>query len=228
MRSSGANTPVSLNALCSNKPVKITDAKSGLIRRLIDVEPSGNRIPAKKYRELVAKVDFELGGVAWHCKEVYENNKHIYDDYVPTRMMGASNDFYNFMLDSYYIFKKEDGVSLKRAWAMYNEYNTESNVPYPYSRRAFREELMNYFEDYKERETDVNGERVRSYYSGFRWQNLQMLPPGGVTKKSPPLFHGSSSRSSILSSMIFARTVRRSMRTKMALLRKSGRMSEPN
>ncbi len=77
------------------------------------------------------------------------------------------------MLDSYYIFKKEDGVSLKRAWAMYNEYNTESNVPYPYSRRAFREELMNYFEDYKERETDVNGERVRSYYSGFRWQKFK-------------------------------------------------------
>lgn len=173
----------------TNKAVKITDAKSGLIRRLIDAEPSGNKIPAKKYRELVAKVDFELGGIAWHCKEVYENNKHIYDDYVPTRMMGASNDFYNFMLDSYYIFKKEDGVSLKRAWAMYNEYNTESNVPYPYSRRAFREELMNYFEDYKERETDVNGERVRSYYSGFRWQKFKEFadaPPGGSAEKEPP------------------------------------------
>lgn len=37
-----------------------------------------------------------------------------------------------------------------------------------YSRRAFREELMNYFSDYKEREADVKGERVRSYYSGFK------------------------------------------------------------
>ena len=83
-------------------------------------------------------------------------------------MLGASNDFYNFMLDSFYIFKKEDGVSLKRAWAMYKDYNAETNVQYPYSRRAFREELMNYFSDYKEREADVNGERVRSYYSGFK------------------------------------------------------------
>lgn len=154
--------------LGTNKPVRITDAKSGLIRRLIDVEPSGEKIPAKKYRDLVAKVDFELGGIAWHCKEVYEKNKHLYDEYVPTRMLGASNDFYNFMLDSYYEFKRSDGVSLKRAWAMYNTYNEEAKVSYPYSRRAFREELMNYFTDYKERSEDMNGERVRSYYSGFR------------------------------------------------------------
>lgn len=172
-RSAYANQFKCFMFLGTNKPVKITDAKSGLIRRLIDVEPSGEKIPAKKYRDLVAKVDFELGGVAWHCKQVYEKNKHLYDDYVPTRMLGASNDFYNFMLDSYYIFKKEDGVSLKRAWAMYDTYNQEAKVAYPYSRRAFREELMNYFSDYKERAEDVNGERVRSYYSGFKYEKFK-------------------------------------------------------
>lgn len=172
-RSAYANQFKCFMFLGTNKPVKITDAKSGLIRRLIDVEPSGEKIPAKKYRDLVAKVDFELGGIAWHCKQVYEKNKHLYDDYVPTRMLGASNDFYNFMLDSYYIFKKEDGISLKRAWAMYDTYNQEAKVAYPYSRRAFREELMNYFSDYKERAEDVNGERVRSYYSGFKYEKFK-------------------------------------------------------
>ncbi len=172
-RSAYANQFKCFLFLGTNKPVKITDAKSGLIRRLIDVEPSGEKIPTRKYLDLVAQVDFELGGIAWHCKQVYEQNKHMYDDYIPTRMLGASNDFYNFMLDSYYIFKKEDGVSMKRAWAMYNEYNTEANVAYPYSRRAFREELMNYFTDYKERETDINGERVRSYYSGFKAEKFK-------------------------------------------------------
>ena len=176
--------------LGTNKPVKITDAKSGLIRRLIDVEPSGEKIPAKKYRDLVSKVDFELGAIAWHCKDVYEKNKHRYDDYVPTRMLGASNDFYNFMLDSYYIFKKEDGVSLKRAWAMYDTYNQEAKVSYPYSRRAFREELMNYFSDYKERAEDMNGERVRSYYSGFKYEKfkefLEDPPPGDDAGNDPP------------------------------------------
>lgn len=188
-RSAYANQFKCFLFLGTNKPVKITDAKSGLIRRLIDVNPSGEKIPAKKYLDLVGKVDFELGGIACHCKEVYEKNKRFYDDYIPTRMMGASNDFYNFMLDSYYIFKKENGVSLKRAWAMYNEYNTAANVPYPYSRRAFREELMNYFEDYKERETDVNGERVRSYYSGFKadkFKEFADTPQGESAKNDPP------------------------------------------
>lgn len=188
-RSAYANQFKCFLFLGTNKPVKITDAKSGLIRRLVDVNPSGEKIPAKKYLDLVEKVNFELGGIAWHCKQVYDENKHSYDDYIPTRMMGASNDFYNFMLDSYYIFKKENGVSLKRAWAMYNEYNTAANVPYPYSRRAFREELMNYFEDYKERETDVNGERVRSYYSGFKAEKFKEFadaPLGGEEKKDPP------------------------------------------
>ena len=176
--------------LGTNKPVKITDAKSGLIRRLIDVEPSGEKIPAKKYRDLVSKVDFELGAIAWHCKEVYEKNKHRYDDYVPTRMLGASNDFYNFMLDSYYIFKKEDGVSLKRAWAMYDTYNQEAKVSYPYSRRAFREELMNYFSDYKERAEDMNGERVRSYYSGFKYEKFKEfldIPEKGEDPSAEPV-----------------------------------------
>ena len=190
-RSAYANQFKCFLFLGTNKPVKITDAKSGLIRRLIDVNPSGEKIPAKKYQDLVAKVNFELGGIAWHCKQVYESDRHRYDDYIPTRMLGASNDFYNFMLDSYYIFKKEDGVSLKRAWAMYNEYNTETNVPYPYSRRAFREELMNYFTEYKEREADVNGERVRSYYSGFRADKFKEFadpeaPRGEDAKTDPP------------------------------------------
>ena len=191
-RSAYANQFKCFMFLGTNKPVKITDAKSGLIRRLIDVEPSGEKIPAKKYRDLVAKVDFELGGIAWYCKQVYEKNKHLYDDYVPTRMLGASNDFYNFMLDSYYIFKKEDGVSLKRAWAMYDTYNQEAKVAYPYSRRAFREELMNYFSDYKERAEDVNGERVRSYYSGFKYEKFKEFLDTSEKAEEPAADSGAS------------------------------------
>ena len=40
--------------MATNRPVKITDAKSGIIRRLIDVKPSG-RIPAKHYHTLMQK-----------------------------------------------------------------------------------------------------------------------------------------------------------------------------
>ena len=152
----------------TNRPVKITDAKSGLLRRLIDVTPTGDKIPAKEYKKLIRQIDFELGAIAQHCLDSYLKDPGRYDSYVPLNMMGASNDFYNFVLDSYYIFEKEDGVSLKVAWEMYKTYCEEARVPYPMTQRNFKEELKNYFHEYKERAAMDDGSRVRSYFSGFR------------------------------------------------------------
>lgn len=152
----------------TNKPVKITDGKSGLIRRLIDVTPSGNKLPAAEYKRLVKQVEFELGAIAWHCKEVYLDNPGAYDHYIPTSMMGASNDFYNFVIDAYHIFKKENGTTLKAAWEMYKNYCDDAKVPYPLSQRAFKEELKNYFKEYNDRFNMEDGTRTRSYYSGFK------------------------------------------------------------
>lgn len=152
----------------TNKPVKITDGKSGLIRRLIDVSPSGNKLSPTEYKTTMKQVSFELGAIANHCKEVYLKDPGKYDDYIPTTMLGASNDFYNFIIDSYHIFKNEDGITLKAAWEMYKTYCDDAKVPYPFSQRNFKEELKNYFWDYKERFNLDDGSRVRSYYSGFR------------------------------------------------------------
>ena len=49
----------------TNKPVKITDAKSGLIRRLIDVSPSGNKLSPKEYKAVTKQIEFELGAIAY-------------------------------------------------------------------------------------------------------------------------------------------------------------------
>ena len=152
----------------TNKPVKITDGKSGLLRRLVDVSPSGNKLSPSEYKNIVKQVSFELGAIADYCKEVYLSNPGAYDNYVPTTMMGASNDFYNFVLDSFHVFKKEDGTTLKAAWEMYKNYCEDAKVPYPFSQRSFKEELKNYFWDFKERFVSDDGSRLRSYYSGFR------------------------------------------------------------
>lgn len=152
----------------TNKPVKITDGKSGLIRRLIDVTPSGNKVSPTEYATLVKQVSFELGGIAQHCKEVYLANPGRFDSYVPISMLGASNDFYNYILDSYHVFKRDDGTTLKAAWEMYKNYCEDAKVPYPFSQRNFKEELKNYFRDYSDRVNSEDGARVRSYYSGFR------------------------------------------------------------
>ena len=152
----------------TNRPVKITDAKSGLLRRLIDVTPSGNKLSPKEYKATVKQVDFELGAIANYCKEVYLSDPGRYDDYIPTMMMGASNDFYNFIIDSYSVFLRDDGTTLKAAWAMYNTYCNEAKVQYPFSRRIFKEELKNYFYEYYEQTESNDGSIVRGRYEGFR------------------------------------------------------------
>lgn len=157
----------------TNKPVKITDAKSGLIRRLIDVSPSGNKLNPKEYKTIVKQVEFELGAIAYHCQEVYSNNPCRYDDYIPITMLGASNDFYNFIIDSYHVFKKENGTTLKAAWEMYKTYCDDAKVGFPFSQRVFKEELKNYFHDFQERFNLDDGTRVRSYYIGFRTEKFE-------------------------------------------------------
>lgn len=157
----------------TNKPVKITDAKSGLIRRLIDVTPSGNKLSPSEYKTVIKQVNFELGAIAYHCQEVYLNDPGKYDDYIPTAMLGASNDFYNFVIDSYSVFKKEDGTTLKAAWEMYKTYCEDAKVPFPLSQRSFKEELKNYFREYSDRFNLEDGSRVRSKYSGFKTEKFE-------------------------------------------------------
>lgn len=157
----------------TNKPVKITDAKSGLIRRLIDVSPSGDKLSPKEYKTVMKQIEFELGAIAYHCQNVYLANPGMYDDYIPVAMLGASNDFYNFIIDSYPVFKKEDGTTLKASWEMYKTYCDEAKVPFPFSQRIFKEELKNYFRDYKDRFNLDDGTRVRSYYIGFRTEKFE-------------------------------------------------------
>ena len=161
----------------TNKPVKITDGRSGLIRRLIDVHPTGNTLSQKEYKTAVKQIAFELGPIAYHCREVYLNDPHAYDSYIPIEMMGASNDFYNFVQDSYYVFKKDDSTSMKAAWEMYKTYCEEAKVPYVFSQRIFKEELKNYFWNYQERFDQGDGTKIRGYFSGFRTDKFEDKMP---------------------------------------------------
>lgn len=167
----------------TNKPVKITDGKSGLIRRLIDVSPSGNKLSQKEYKSIMKQISFELGAIAYYCQQLYLDDPGYYDDYIPTSMMGASNDFYNYIIDSYSVFLKEDGTTLKSAYEMYKVYCDEANVPYPLSKMLFKEELKNYFWYYDDRLT-LDGSRVRNYYSGFRTDKFdtEKKPDGKIDK----------------------------------------------
>lgn len=165
-------TPHCMLFIASNEPVKIRNEESGMIRRLIDVYPTGQKISGRKYNVLMDRIDFELGGIAEHCLSVYKEmgGKHAFDNYQPTQMIYRTNVFFNFIEDKYEEFAVlTEGVSLKTAhgvmWKDYCEQSGYDEKSYP--RPKFREELKNYFEEFHEI-TRVNGKQVRSWYSGFK------------------------------------------------------------
>lgn len=159
--------------MATNRPVKITDAKSGIIRRLIDVKPSGRKIPGQRYQALMSQIRFELGAIAAYCLDVYQNmGRHYYDAYRPINMMFQTDVFFNFIDENRFIFKEQDGISLKQAYAMYKEYCEDTLVEFKLPMYKFREELKNYFSDFAETYR-IEGKQIRSYYSGFLFDKLK-------------------------------------------------------
>ena len=152
----------------TNKPVKITDGKAGIIRRLIDIRPTGNKIEENEYFDLIEKVRDELGAIAYHCAEVYDElGKNYYSKYKPVDMMYKTDIFYNFVESYMEEFKRSDGVTLKQAYTMYKKFCEDGSYEHKMMLHVFREELKNYFNEFKDREY-INGTQVRSYYSGFK------------------------------------------------------------
>jgi energy-coupling factor transporter ATP-binding protein EcfA2 len=151
----------------SNQPVRITDAKSGIIRRLIDVHPTGVRFAPKHYTSLTSQIDFELGAIAHKCLTTYlEMGKNYYNSYRPTEMMLQTDIFFNFIEAHYDVFKGQDYTTLKQAYGLYKEYCAESGIDRPLPQYKMREELRNYFDDFKDR-GELDGQPVRSLYTGF-------------------------------------------------------------
>ena len=169
-------TPRCFLFMATNRPVKITDAKSGIIRRLIDVKPNREKrkIPRKKYDILMSRIDFELSGIAWHCLKKYqEMGKNAYNNYRPMDMIYQTDPFFNFVEYYYNEFKEEDGVTLKNAYNMWKTYCTETGVDSNrFKMHELREELKSYFKEYKDI-TRVDGVQVRSWYSGFETSKFE-------------------------------------------------------
>lgn len=163
----------------TNQPVKISDAKSGIIRRLIDVHPTGVRIPVNHYHTLMSQIDFELGAIAHHCLEVYRQmGKNYYNNYRPLEMMLQTDVFFNFIEANYDIFKEQDNTTLRQAYALYKDFCNETGIERMLPQYKVREELRNYFEHFRDR-VEIDGEHYRSYYYGFTAQPFKQ-PIKGV------------------------------------------------
>lgn len=165
----------------TNLPVKISDAKSGIIRRLIDVHPTGDHVDIDRYHILMNQIEFELGAIAYHCLDRYRSmGKNFYSSYRPIEMMLQTDVFYNYIESCYDVLKKQDGVSLKQAYELYKEYCVDTGIDRLLPQYKFREELRNYFDKFEDKAV-IEGVTMRSYYSGFK----TLTPPSPFKPHEP-------------------------------------------
>lgn len=176
--------------MATNKPVKISDAKSGLIRRLIDVRPTGKKVGSKRYFELMNEINFELGAIAAHCLDIYRSlGKYYYDEYRPLDMMFQTDFFFNYVEENFGFFCENEFVTLTQAYELYKQYCSDSSIERQIPKYRFREELKNYFEQYLE-ETRVDGKHVRNVYTGFlkdKFKMAQKVIPLSDPREDKPL-----------------------------------------
>ncbi len=152
--------------MASNLPIEITDAKSGLTRRIIDAEPSGERLEFDDYISTTEQIKFELGGIAKHCLDVYNSNKHYYDKYRPEKQIAKTYRFYDFIDYMEREFTEEDATTLDYAWSKYRKYIELSGERYPFDRVRFKSELMEFFREFYPRRRTA-GKDHRNVYIGF-------------------------------------------------------------
>ncbi|MBP5594985.1 MAG: hypothetical protein J6Y02_06360 [Pseudobutyrivibrio sp.] len=161
----------------TNKPVKITDEKSGLRRRLVDINPSGRTVSRDRYYELKDEIiKCELGAIADHCHEIYKSlGKDYYRKYEPQEMQMMTDHFLNFVEENYDLFKKQNYTTLSQAYDLYKAYVEDAGIPFKFTKPEVRYKLKDYFEEFKEEDRVMIGnetKHVRSYYFGFKTEKF--------------------------------------------------------
>ena len=170
--------------MASNNPVKITDANSGIPRRLLDVSPSGRRMPIGEYNEVMDGVYQELGVIAQHCINVYRDlGSNYYRNYRSRTMISETNPVYNFVTEVYEDMGPDDKITLAKAYSDYKDYVEETGIQYQMPRYRFKTELSRYFREFHDR-IQIDGVRYTSLFIGFRNDKFDGIDGEPVPEKT--------------------------------------------
>ena len=165
--------------MASNNPVKITDANSGIPRRLLDVSPSGRRLAIAEYTSVMDGVYQELGTIAKHCIDVYRSlGPNYYRNYRSRTMISETNPVYNFVMEMYEDWGSDGKVTLAKAYSDYKDYVEETGIQYQMPRYRFKTELNRYFREFHDR-IMIDGVSYRSLFIGFlgdKFENSELIP----------------------------------------------------
>lgn len=170
----------------TNSFVKITDADSGLMRRLIDVSPSGEKLDFERYTILKERLRFELGAIAHHCLERYlEMGKNYYGSYKPFKMLYGTNTIHNFMDHHYFDMKNEEYVQLRHLFDLYIQYTTETNSRFTVDYTEFLRLTQSYFKEFRKR-TQIDGKRLRNIALGLKTELFEPEEQDDVPPEESP------------------------------------------
>ena len=157
----------------TNEPIQMR-TNSGFNRRLITIFPTGDLIEPKEYNNIISKLDFEKGAIAYHCLQVYKKlGINYYRNYKPVIMLEKTNPFYNFIIDN--LDDLTNGTTLTEAYVLYKDYCVSSNYKTVMAKYKFKDELKEYYKSF-EIQKWVEGTNRKNYYSGFRFDRV------GITK----------------------------------------------
>lgn len=159
-------TPRATLFVGTNEPVKISDRRAGLFRRLVNIQPTGLTVDEDQYYVLMQQIRFELGAIAWRCLSVYNHYGPAYlSSYRAVDMMYRTNDIFNFVEDHRLILAR--GVTLKQAHKMYMQWCEDTDTKQVYKQYKFRDGLREYFDEFHE-QIMIDGVRYRSWYTGLK------------------------------------------------------------
>lgn len=156
----------------TNEPVQLS-RRSGFIRRLIDIRPTGELLSNDEYDECINQLQFEKSGIAQYCVDTYKRlGKNYYAHYIPEDMLERTDPFHNFVKD--YFVQFLDGITLANAYNLYEVYCEEANLKSVMPRHRFRDNLKLYFDSYDDR-----------FFSGFRKDKIGIYDE--VVEESEPI-----------------------------------------
>lgn len=171
---------IGLLITASNQRYKVRNVDSGITRRAIVVNPSGQKVSHTRYNQLMSQIKYELPYIAHMAIARFEElGFDYYDDYFDVDMAEQTDHIFDFIRSN--AIHMQNGITLKQISELYREYLEDMGWKTDGYKATIKREALRYF-DTMLKDSHVDGTRVNNYFKGFRW-NIA-FPEGvvGTTK----------------------------------------------
>lgn len=154
----------------SNERYTMSSKDSGMVRRPIVVNPTGNKVPYDMYQHLYKQIDYEIPGIAWKAIQVFKKRgAAYYENLVDTDMIEYSDKVFAFVRESYFNYIGDAYVKLDDVVMGYQRYLADMGWDNKGAKRELKNELYKYFDKYLKDTKDEDGKRIYNVYKGFKF-----------------------------------------------------------